>query len=639
MLDDLFFSDNLRGVQDLASRPPPVPKTVPSQFSAWKLTTAAPRGVAAGAAQSGGFMSDIVGAFGQALDATGTAGAGGMFAGQTATEAQSSDQAAQQIRSSGLEFSSEAGDLFRGVARGYSPDPATAHASERLVFDFARVASKAVGYTIAGGPVVGPALTAGDEGMAVADDLKQQGVDLATRTKVGAVIGAVTGLGVGLPMAGKTLAQTAGLVAAGGPLSFMGQQAAVREILAGADYSKLAEQYDPFDPVGLAVSTLIPVGFGAWGLRSARALAAAQAAEDFRTGPVPSAETPTAAAAREGTGRASEEQVDAARTMLAVEQRQASSPFRPDDWRAYDVHEAALARAIDQIATGQAVRVNDAMVSPELAAARQQLDAIDTLQAEREALLPQAANLAEPGTIREVRAELRLMEQQRPDTSEAAVRELAKSIQQQGGSYKAALAEAKKQTSAALQDFEARQQRLQQTIETNAQGQRATQQLGELDQRITELEQQLGPEAKLARFERTLTRDLRALAAESAPARPTQGPTDATAAPARPAAEAPAAKPQAADAPGAGRAAEPAAQPGQGVGDAAAPGRLVDDGAATRVAQIEAEMPDLMVMLDGMDKPARLSDVLAAVKAEADELKLDGDLMRAAAECALLNGP
>ncbi|MFX6949717.1 hypothetical protein ABTH81_21820, partial [Acinetobacter baumannii] len=55
------------------------------------------------------------------------------------------------------------------------------------------------------------------------------------------------------------------------------QQAATRSILQNAGYDKIAEQYDPFDPVGLAVATLIPAGFGAYasrGLRGARPVAA-----------------------------------------------------------------------------------------------------------------------------------------------------------------------------------------------------------------------------------------------------------------------------------------------------------------------------------------------------------------------------
>jgi hypothetical protein len=46
----------------------------------------------------------------------------------------------------------------------------------------------------------------------------------------------------------------------------------------------------------------------------------------------------------------------------------------------------------------------------------------------------------------------------------------------------------------------------------------------------------------------------------------------------------------------------------------------------------------MLVMLDGMDAPRPLSEVMAAIKAEADEMVLDGDLMQTAAECALLNG-
>jgi len=117
-----------------------------------------------------------------------------------------------------------------------------------------------------------------------------------------------------------------------------------------------------------------------------------------------------------------------------------------------------------------------------------------------------------------------------------------------------------------------------------------------------------------------------------------EGQRNAAAPPPRPAAEA-TAQPKAADAPGAVRAAEPArAEPGQGPGAADAPARLVDDAAASRVAQIAVDHPDLMVQLDGMEKPMRLADVLAAVKAEADDMKLDGDLMQAAAECALMQG-
>lgn len=59
--------------------------------------------------------------------------------------------------------------------------------------------------------------------------------------------------------------------------------------------------------------------------------------------------------------------------------------------------------------------------------------------------------------------------------------------------------------------------------------------------------------------------------------------------------------------------------------------------AEPRLDAIRAQFPDLMVQLDGMDKPMRLDDFLASVKAEADEMAADAPLMQVAAECALLH--
>lgn len=645
MLDDLFLADNLKAAQDAALRPPPVPKQA-AAFSAWGTAKALPTGAVAGGAQSIAFGSEVLGAFGQILAGTGTASAGGMFSTQSAAERQQSEAAAQQIRTTGPDFSNATADDLRGFARFLAPDPETTHTSERLVFDLARVATKAVGYSVvAGGPTGGALLTGADEGMTTADDLKQQGVDLATRTKVAGVVGAVTALGVALPVAGRTLLETTGLVAVSGPLSFMGQQQAVRSILQAQDYTKLAEQYDPLDPVGLAVSTLIPAGFGAWGLRSAKLRAAenvraaeAQAARDFTAGPVPSEETAIARAAREAT----QEHVDAARVLLDVEQRRSTSPFKPDDWRAYDVHEQALSRAVDQIARGERVTVDDLMPpvvrSPETMAAMQE---IATLQAERAQLLPVADNLAERGAIRIARQELRMMEQQRPDTSDAGTKALAKAIQeQQGISYKAALSDAKKQLQGQLADFEARQQRLQQVIDSNASAQQAVQRLGEIDKRVTALEQQIGPEAVLQGFAQRVSAAGRAIDAElPKPPKPAAQKEPPRAA--EPAAPKPTAAEPAPAAPAAPARAEPAAAGPDGARPAAAntAAGLVEDAAtAARVEQVRAEAPDLMVQLDGMDAPMRLDDLLAMVKTEADDLLLDAELMQTAATCALSVG-
>lgn len=103
-----------------------------------------------------------------------------------------------------------------------------------------------------------------------AEELKQQGVDIGTRTKVGAVTAVTNAVGFALPVAGKTWLQTAGLVAVGGPGTFVTQQAATKAILENANYADLAKQYDPTDTLGLAMSTLLPLGFGALAMRGAK---------------------------------------------------------------------------------------------------------------------------------------------------------------------------------------------------------------------------------------------------------------------------------------------------------------------------------------------------------------------------------
>ena len=65
---------------------------------------------------------------------------------------------------------------------------------------------------------------------------------------------------------------------------------------------------------------------------------------------------------------------------------------------------------------------------------------------------------------------------------------------------------------------------------------------------------------------------------------------------------------------------------------------------AARLAEIQAQFPDLTVQMDGMDGPVKLSDFLAEVQREALEgtdFELGGNdapLMQVAATCFLLNG-
>lgn len=260
--------DATEQVNELARMPAPRQPIVPA--AKWNGWSAPLRGLSAAVAEVGAFAADAAQGYGQVQAASG-ARAGGMFAAQTEAEQREQEEQAERMHSQGVDTDSEIGRSLRNVSRDYRPDPATAGLAERLTFDLFRFAGKAVGYAAATGPAA-PLLLGGDEAMQVSADLQEQGVDRITAAEAGLVAGAGAAAGIVLPVAAPgSVAKTLGLWAVGGPGAFIAQQAATREILADADYGALAQQYDPLDPVGLAVASLVPGAFAAYALRGARA--------------------------------------------------------------------------------------------------------------------------------------------------------------------------------------------------------------------------------------------------------------------------------------------------------------------------------------------------------------------------------
>lgn len=267
MIDTLYQEGTDASINDMVARPA-APKPVYPGFWAG-LGTAAPRGVAAGAAEGVAFGAETTGAFGQVLAATGADSASGMFSTQSENEKKQAALARAKMATEGVNFSNQAGDIFRQRAADLMPDPQSTGAAGQVVAGVAKFGAKAVAYTAGGNPF-GAIPLALDEGMSEADRLKQSGVDLPARTKAGAVAGAVAGLSVVVPIAGTTAVRTAGLVGLAGPGGFIAQNAATRAILEHAGYDKIAEHYDPFDPTGLLVSTLVPAAFGTMAYRAGR---------------------------------------------------------------------------------------------------------------------------------------------------------------------------------------------------------------------------------------------------------------------------------------------------------------------------------------------------------------------------------
>ena len=348
MLDDLYQADTDAAISDLVRRPP-APRPQSTKFSAWGLLTAAPRGIGAGSNETAGGVADVLGAFGQVMGATDARSS--MFSAQTEEQRKQEESARRKMLDKGLDF--DAGDNFRSVAREWMPDPTTAHVAEQTVFQLARFGTKAVTAVATAGPVAGPALVGLDESLTTADDLKRQGVDAETRMQVGAVAGVAGALGVALPVAGKTAVQTAALVATGGPGAFIAQQAATRQILQDADYSQIAQQYDPLDPVGLAVSTLVPAGFGLWAMRGMRK-GPAKAGEPSPAGEAPPDVAPVqdSVQTEPARPRPTPEQVDAARVEMLTQHMESSGLYRPEDARAAAMHVEAFARAMDDLGAG-----------------------------------------------------------------------------------------------------------------------------------------------------------------------------------------------------------------------------------------------------------------------------------------------
>ena len=241
-----------------------------------------------------------------------------------------------EVKQAGVDFPSFSESVGREIKR-LTPDPETTGTASQIVFGVGKVLAKAIPLAAVGGLPLAAAGTGLIEGTSEAQRLGDEGVDAATAAKVGAVRGVTTALGIALPVAGKTLAQTAGLVVAGGPAAFMVEQQASKMILDAADYGKIAAQYDPFDPVGLAVATLIPgiVGTTAHAVR-VRAAKAAEPKPDF---------TPTP------------EQEAAARVTQTAEQVQTSALHTPGDVAGAAAHVDAIELARRQIDAGEPVSI------------------------------------------------------------------------------------------------------------------------------------------------------------------------------------------------------------------------------------------------------------------------------------------
>lgn len=276
MIGSMYQDDIDRSLDEQQRSPDPDLFSKPGIFTGFWRSAG---GLLAAPLEAGAARADQAKGFGQVMAATGAISGGGMFSLPSDAERKQNTAAYNKLMTEGVDVSSAAGDAMRVKAKSFMPDPQSTGVAGQILgglLDFGIQGAAAM----AGGPggLVGFGV---DQALNESDKLKQQGVDLGTRSTAGAIKGLTDAASMILPVTGPTAAIRAVKGAAGGVSSAVAQSAAERFVLQHGGYDKISSQYDPFDPLTIAISALVPAGLGA-------ALGhAVPAAKDRRTGDAP----------------------------------------------------------------------------------------------------------------------------------------------------------------------------------------------------------------------------------------------------------------------------------------------------------------------------------------------------------------
>lgn len=158
----------------------------------------------------------------------------------------------------------------------YTPNPETTGQAAMMIHGLTGSLAKAIGYTVltGGSGILAAPLFGADLGLYEAGKLRDKGVDASTAKTAGAITGAVNTVGMALPGAiGTSYLKSMLFGGLANPATDSIEQASIKFVLDNANYSKQAQEYDPFDPVNLGVSAGMGIAFGALGARANRAQA------------------------------------------------------------------------------------------------------------------------------------------------------------------------------------------------------------------------------------------------------------------------------------------------------------------------------------------------------------------------------
>lgn len=260
-IDDLYADTTDSFLRTSDQFPTPTPRADVGT-SIGSITRAVGRGLAQGSATLFGAASDLAaGATEAYVDPTLSAGAA-LNPGAAELVDRHVNEAVAKSRAGHL-FESRLGTAAYDLADTFKANPSDTSRIDQIVQGAVSGLTQIIPAAVLGGPLAGATVGAASLGMGRAEELKREGVDVGTRSAVGAVSGAFAAAGAVLPVAGGTLAQTAALIGVGGPGMAIGQGYAERAILRNADYKSLADQIDPLDPVNIAAATVMAGVMGA----------------------------------------------------------------------------------------------------------------------------------------------------------------------------------------------------------------------------------------------------------------------------------------------------------------------------------------------------------------------------------------
>lgn len=148
-------------------------------------------------------------------------------------------------------------DWIKPAHEFWKPDPHTTTMAGQIIGDLVGIAP----FLMFG--LAAPAVMAGSAFANTGQDLIEQGVDDVTALKAGITAGVGTGLLTTIPMAGKTIAHTLGLMLLN-PFVGAAERQIIKNTLDERGYKDLAKGYDPFDPYSMGIDTFMGALFGGY---------------------------------------------------------------------------------------------------------------------------------------------------------------------------------------------------------------------------------------------------------------------------------------------------------------------------------------------------------------------------------------